>query len=78
MNLHEFMRGYDAKITQNAINSFKQQLLIHLDSVLGQISVVELPCWILYYRQKSKYLYEFAWFLAQLWGQNNIKCYLHV
>jgi len=41
MNLHEFMRGYDAKITQNTINSYKHQFLIHPDDVLGQISALE-------------------------------------
>jgi hypothetical protein len=41
MNLHEFMRSYDAKITQNTINTFKLQFLVHMDDVLCQISVVE-------------------------------------
>jgi hypothetical protein len=27
MNFHEFMRSYDAKITPNVINSFKQLFL---------------------------------------------------
>jgi len=40
MNLHEFMGSYDAKITQNAISSFKQRSLIHLDGVLCQITFV--------------------------------------
>jgi len=35
------MRSYGVKIAQNAINSFKQQILIHMDDVLGKISVVE-------------------------------------
>jgi len=41
MNLRKFMRSYDAKITQNTINSFEQRFLIHLDDILGPISVVE-------------------------------------
>jgi hypothetical protein len=41
MNLNEFMRSYEAKIAQNANNSFKHQILIHLDDVLGKISIVE-------------------------------------
>jgi hypothetical protein len=41
MNLNEFMRSYDAKIAQNANNSFKQRILIYLDDVLGKISIVE-------------------------------------
>jgi len=41
MNLHEFMGSYDAKTTQNAINSCERQFLIHLDGVLCQITVVE-------------------------------------
>jgi hypothetical protein len=41
MNLNEFMRSYESKIAQTANNSFKQQILIHLDDVLGKISVVE-------------------------------------
>jgi hypothetical protein len=41
MNLNEFMRSYEVKIAQTANNSFKQQILIHLDDVLGKISVVE-------------------------------------
>jgi len=35
------MHSYDAKITQKAINPFKQQLLVHPDGVLGHISVLE-------------------------------------
>jgi len=41
MNFHEFMDSYDAKITQNEIDSFKQQFLIHLDGVLCQMTVLE-------------------------------------
>jgi hypothetical protein len=33
MNLIEFIRRYEAKIAQNANNSFKQQILIHLNDV---------------------------------------------
>jgi len=40
MNLNEFVR-YEAKIAQNANNSLKQSILIHLDDDLGKISVVE-------------------------------------
>jgi len=36
MNLHEFMGSYDAKITQNAINSFEQQFLVLPDGILRQ------------------------------------------
>jgi hypothetical protein len=41
MNLNKVMRSYEAKIAQTANNSFKQQILIHLDDVLGKISVVQ-------------------------------------
>jgi hypothetical protein len=41
MNLNEFMHSYEAKIAQNTNNLFKQHILIHLDDVLGKISVVE-------------------------------------
>jgi hypothetical protein len=41
MNLNEFMRNCEAKITSNENNSFKQQFLIHQDYILGKISVVE-------------------------------------
>jgi hypothetical protein len=33
MNLNEFMRSYEAIIAQTANNSFKEQILIHLDDV---------------------------------------------
>jgi len=36
MNLSEFMRGYEAKIAPNTTNSFKQQIKIHMDDVLGK------------------------------------------
>jgi len=42
MNFHELMGSYDAEITQNAINSFKPEFLIHPHGVLCQISVVEI------------------------------------
>jgi hypothetical protein len=41
MNLHEFMRSYEAKIKLNASNSFKPQLSMHLVEVLGKVSVVK-------------------------------------
>jgi hypothetical protein len=41
MNFNEFIRIYEVKIAQNTNNSFKQQILIHLDDVLGKISIVE-------------------------------------
>jgi hypothetical protein len=41
MNLNEFMRSYEAKKAQNTNNSFKQLVLIHLDDVLGNKSIVE-------------------------------------
>jgi hypothetical protein len=41
MNLNEFMRSYEAKIGLNANNSFKQQILIHPDDVLGKISILK-------------------------------------
>jgi hypothetical protein len=41
MNLNEFMRSYKAKIAQNSNNSSKQRILIHLDDVLGKISIAE-------------------------------------
>jgi len=31
INLYEFMRGYEATITENANNLFKQQFLMRLD-----------------------------------------------
>jgi hypothetical protein len=41
LNLNEFIRSYESKIAQTANNSFKQQIVIYLDDVLGKISVVE-------------------------------------
>jgi len=35
------MRSCEAKIAQNAGDSFKQRMRIHLDEVLGKIGVVE-------------------------------------
>jgi len=35
------MRSYEAKIAQNASNSFKQRISIHPDEVSGKISAVE-------------------------------------
>jgi hypothetical protein len=36
MNLHEFMRSYEAKIISNTNNLFEQQFLIHTDEVFVQ------------------------------------------
>jgi len=41
MNLNGYKCSFVANITWNANNSFKSQLFIHLDDVLGTISVVE-------------------------------------
>jgi hypothetical protein len=40
INLHEFMRSYEAKITENRNNLFKQQFLMRLDDVLCIIIIV--------------------------------------
>jgi hypothetical protein len=42
MNLNEFMHSYEAKIAQNANNSFKRLILIYMDDVLHKICVVDL------------------------------------
>jgi len=39
--LNEFMRGYQAKIAQNASSSFELQILIRLDDVFGKISAAQ-------------------------------------
>jgi hypothetical protein len=49
MNLHEFMHSYDAQIILNANNLFKLQFLMHMDDVLGKLSVVESSYWIYNY-----------------------------
>jgi len=41
MNLHDFLRIYEDKITSNANNMFQQQFLIHMDKILSIIGVVE-------------------------------------
>jgi len=42
MNFLEFMHSYEAKITQNANSSFKQQFSMHFDEVLGNDSAVKI------------------------------------
>jgi len=41
MKLNGFMCSYEAKTAQNANNSSKQQILIHLDGDLGEINAAE-------------------------------------
>jgi flagellar assembly factor FliW len=41
MNLHDFLRNYEANIMSNANNMFKQQFIIHTDEVSSIMSVTE-------------------------------------
>jgi len=51
MSVHTyFLRFNEAKITQNANSSFKQQFSMHPDEVLGQDCVVKSEYWIFNYK----------------------------